>query len=302
MTLELSSTVVTSLALGVALLTFVFILLGRVFFKKQSEINLTERHLNEKAKYSLTGRVKYPEVDVFSMRGTFLNFGLLAAIGLMILAFSWTTFDEKVDLSSLLGTVADEIEMETPRTAEPPPPPPPPPAPTTMQIVETDLTDLETIEFEDMSITEETVIDAPKPVEKAAAAPPPPPPPPKMEENEREIFKVVEENPTFPGCEEVANMNERRTCAEEKMMRFIHESIKYPTAARDNGIAGMVVVQFVVEKDGSITNVKILRDIGGGCGDEAVRVVNSMPIWNPGKQRGRPVRVMFTLPVKFVLA
>lgn len=303
MTLELTSASVITLGIGIVMLTAVFILLGRVFFNRQSALNLTERHLEDKAKFTLSNRTKYPEVDVFAMRGTFLNYGLLASISLMILAFSWTTFEQKVDLSALLGGIGDEIEMETPRTAEPPPPPPPPPpTPTVMQIVESDLNDLETIEFEDMSITEETVIDAPKPVEKRVEAPPPPPPPPKMEDNEREIFKVVEENPTFPGCEDIAEMAGRRACAEEKLMQFVHDNIRYPTPARDNGISGMVVVQFVVEKDGSISNVKVLRDIGGGCGDEAVRVVNSMPKWNPGKQRGRPVRVMFTLPVKFVLA
>ena len=304
MTLEFSSNVVLALAMGAFVLTVALIIAARAFFSKQSQKNLTERHLNDKRDFSMTGRTKYPEVDVFALRPTFLNYGLMMAVGLMILAFAWTTYEEKTDLSMLLGGVGDEIEMETPRTAEPPPPPPPPPpTPKSMQIVETDLTDLETIEFEDMSIDADTEVDAPAPVQKREAAPPPPPPPPpKFEENEKEIFKIVEESPTFPGCESITDQGPRKACAEEKLMTFIHENIRYPNAARENGIDGMVVVQFVVERDGSISNVKVVRDIGGGCGQEAIRVVESMPKWNPGKQRGRPVRVQFTLPVKFILA
>lgn len=85
------------------------------------------------------------------------------------------------------------------------------------------------------------------------------------------------------------------------MLKFIYDNIQYPGIARENGVEGTVVVQFVVEKDGSITDVKVIRDIGAGCGAEAMRVVNKMPKWNPGKQRGRPVRVQFNLPVKFKL-
>jgi protein TonB len=81
--------------------------------------------------------------------------------------------------------------------------------------------------------------------------------------------------------------------------------VKYPAIARENGIQGRVVVQFVVEKDGKITDANVVRDIGAGCGEEALRVVNSMngmnQRWTPGKQRGKPVRVQFTLPVSFKL-
>jgi len=78
-------------------------------------------------------------------------------------------------------------------------------------------------------------------------------------------------------------------------------NIKYPEVARTSGITGTVYVQFVVEKDGSISDVKVVRGIGGGCDEEAVRVVKSMPRWKPGKQRGQPVRVYFTLPIEFKL-
>ncbi len=221
----------------------------------------------------------------------------------MIFAFSWTTYEKKIDISSLLGTVTDEIEMETPRTQEPPPPPPPPPPPS-VQIVATDVPDVETKIFQDMSIDEGTEItNVPVQIEKkvatTAAAPPPPPPP--TDEAEREIFKVVEDQPTFPGCEDVSVKAERLACAEKKLLEFIYSNIQYPSIARENGVSGTVYIRFVVERDGSITNIESMRDIGAGCADEAIRVVKMMPKWNAGKQRGNPVRVMFTLPIKYEL-
>ena len=102
------------------------------------------------------------------------------------------------------------------------------------------------------------------------------------------IFQVVEQKPEYPD-------------GEAAMLKFIYANINYPPIARDNGVEGTVYVSFVVERDGLITDVKVVRDIGAGCGEEAVRVVKKMPRWNPGKQRGRPVRVQFNLPVKYKL-
>jgi protein TonB len=110
----------------------------------------------------------------------------------------------------------------------------------------------------------------------------------EVEEVEEEIFLVVEEQPSFPG-------------GEDKMFEYLYSNIKYPQVAKENNITGRVFLTFVVEKDGSIANAKILRDIGGGCGQEALRVVKNMPKWSPGKQRGKPVRVQFNLPVVFDL-
>jgi periplasmic protein TonB len=90
-------------------------------------------------------------------------------------------------------------------------------------------------------------------------------------------------------------------CAEQKLLEFIYANIQYPGIARENGVSGTVYTRFVVERDGSISNIETVRDIGGGCGDETIRVIKLMPKWNPGKQRGNPVRVMFTLPVKYEL-
>ena len=110
----------------------------------------------------------------------------------------------------------------------------------------------------------------------------------ETEEEDVQIFTVVENDPEFPG-------------GRESLYKYLCDNIKLPQLARDNNITGKVYVTFVVERDGSISNPRILRDIGGGCGAEAVRVIKSMPKWIPGKQRGKPVRVQFNLPVSFNL-
>ncbi len=109
-------------------------------------------------------------------------------------------------------------------------------------------------------------------------------------EGEASIISIdlVEEDPEFPG-------------GMEALHKFLADNIQYPQQARDNNISGKVYVSFVVEADGSITNSRLLRDIGGGCGAETLRVVKTMPRWTPGKQRGKPVRVQFNLPVTFTL-
>jgi TonB family protein len=117
-----------------------------------------------------------------------------------------------------------------------------------------------------------------------------------------EIFKVVEEMPRFPGCENLPRA-ERKKCADKEMLEFIYKNLNYPAEARANNIQGTLVVQFVIEKDGQINDINVVRDIGGQCGEEAERVIRLMnemgKRWIPGKQRGRPVRVQLNLPVKF---
>ena len=105
---------------------------------------------------------------------------------------------------------------------------------------------------------------------------------------EQEIFQIVEEMPSYPG-------------GDQKLMEYIAKNIKYPQIARESGIQGRVFVGFVVEPDGHVSNVKLLRGIGGGCDEEAMRVIKSMPKWKPGKQRGKAVRVSYQIPVMFEL-
>ena len=114
------------------------------------------------------------------------------------------------------------------------------------------------------------------------------------------IFVEVEEAPLFPGCEEEEKEN-RKSCADEKLFNHLSNNLVYPPIAKEKGISGRVILQFYVEKDGSIANVKVVRGIGGGCDEEAQRVIENMPKWNPGLQKGRPVRVTYTIPIAFTL-
>ena len=121
----------------------------------------------------------------------------------------------------------------------------------------------------------------------AVATPPPPPPAPKPEVSNK-VFDVVEEMPSFPG-------------GQGALMSFLNSNIKYPVVAQENGVQGRVIVGFVVERDGSITDVKIMRSVDPSLDREAQRVVKSMPKWKPGKQNGSAVRVKYTVPVVFRL-
>lgn len=102
------------------------------------------------------------------------------------------------------------------------------------------------------------------------------------------IFFVVEVQPEFPG-------------GLDSMYAYIQKNLVYPEKAKAEGIEGRVFITFTIEKDGSVSNVKILRGIGGGCDEAAKEVVEKMPKWKPGTQRGKPVRVQFNLPIKFEL-
>jgi protein TonB len=110
----------------------------------------------------------------------------------------------------------------------------------------------------------------------------------EVEEDNNRVFTVVEQQPEFPG-------------GEEELFRYLSKNINYPTMARENGITGRVVVTFVVGSDGDINNIQVIRPIGGGCDEEAVRVVKKMPRWKAGKQNGKSVNVQFNLPINFEL-
>jgi protein TonB len=304
-----SSTDLLLAVAGVALLLVAIIFIGRVYFAKQTKGDLTKKYADKKWKSPLEARTKYPEVDVFRMSPILMRVAVIAALALTVLAFNWTTYDKKVDIPEDALVIEEDIEIEIPRSAEPPPPPPPPPPPVIQEVPEEALVEVEDdFEFVDQSIDAETSIETPEITAdtKSDVPPPPPPPPPPPEPKIKEIFRVVEQMPRFPGCENIQGDDKaKKACADQKLLEFIYQNIKFPAVARENGIQGTVVVNFVVNDDGSVTEVQVLRDIGGGCGDEAKRVVelmNNLPDkWTPGRQRGKAVRVSYTLPVKFRL-
>ncbi|NLH28589.1 MAG: energy transducer TonB, partial [Bacteroidales bacterium] len=157
------------------------------------------------------------------------------------------------------------------------PPPPEPEAPEILEVVEEKVETRIQINIEDDQSRAQI----------QTFVPPPPPPKPKEEATE-EIFVVVEEMPEFPG-------------GQSALMKYLSENIRYPVIAQENGIEGRVICSFVVERDGSITDVQVVRGVDPSLDKEAVRVIQSMPKWKPGKQRGKPVRVRFTLPIVFRL-
>ncbi len=221
---------------------------------------------------------KTPKADLTKKTGMFLNLGLAISVGLVLFAFEYKSYDDGALKD--LGSVDDEFEelLDIPITEQPPPPPPPPVEQPIIEEVP-DEVEIEEIEVNfDVDVQEETVI---KEVVIAEAPP--------VEEKADQIFDVVETMPTPQGGMEGWN-------------KYLQNNLKYPTQARRMGIEGTVYVVFVVNTDGSIQDVEILRGIGGGADEEAMRVVQNAPKWEPGKQRGKPVRVKMRLPIRFKLS
>jgi protein TonB len=289
----------------------VVITLGIIFYfryryKKLSADRLTEKYQDHNWNSPLAGRSKYPEADAFKMRKSIFRYGLASSLALVFFAISWTTVDDAVYIPT--GTLEIEnLEIIPPRTPPPSPPPPPPPPPPPIDPIPTEEIVDEQPDFVDTSVeVDEAVEDAPvaEIVDEVAPPPPPPPPLPIIEEAEK-VFKVVEQMPRFPGCESLGTKEEKKQCADGKLLQYIYKNLRYPSIAIENGVEGTAVIKFVVDKDGSVTNVELVRDPGAGTGAAAQKVVvkmNDLPQkWTPGKQRGRAVSVWYTLPVKFKL-
>lgn len=221
---------------------------------------------------------KSPKADLENRKGLFLEIGLVVILAVALLAFNIKSYDRE-DVEAIQRTVLDEVEETVIQTEEQEKPPEPEPQ------QETAITDIEVVDNDkeveaiDMSsFTEEVLnVEATAPIVEEVE-----------EEVEEEIVIIPDVNPEFAG-------------GEAKLYEYLGENIRYPDIARDGGITGKVLVKFVVEKDGSITNISVMRDIGGGCGEEAKRVVRGMPKWKPGKVGGRTVRSQFILPISFVL-
>ncbi|MDQ3392958.1 MAG: energy transducer TonB [Bacteroidota bacterium] len=220
---------------------------------------------------------KKPEADLNKKSGLFLSIGLVVSLALVITAFEWRFYDDgsMVDL----GKVEDNFEdmLEIPPTEQPPPPPPVIQQPEIIEIPDEEEIEQEIEVNLDVEITEETVVET-LVFDQAPA-----------EEVADEIFSIVEDQPTPQG-------------GMEAFYKYVGKNINYPAQARRMGVEGKVYVQFVVDKDGSLNEVVAIKGIGAGCDEEAVRVVKSAPKWNPGKQRGRAVKVRMVIPITFRLS
>ncbi|MGQ1889306.1 energy transducer TonB [Thermophagus sp. OGC60D27] len=221
---------------------------------------------------------KSPKADLESKKTVFMQIGLVVVLSLVFIAFEWTTTDTKVNEG--LKIEEDEVEEEIiPITRQdevkPPPPPPPPKVTDILNIVQDDVELEEELIIQDTEATEETEVDFTDMTTDE-------------EEEEAPVFFIVEEMPEFPG-------------GELALHKYLASTIEYPVIAQENGIQGRVYVKFVVNTDGSITDVEIARGVDPSLDKEALRVVKSMPKWKPGKQRGKSVRVSYTVPINFVL-
>lgn len=204
--------------------------------------------------------------------------GLVFVLSLVYVALEWTEREvTKYEVTDTEFLFEEEVDIQ--QTTQETPPPPPPPAVQEVEVLNVveDNVETESIEVNaEDDKAEEVVIAAP--VEA-----------PVEEEEEEVVFVVVESMPEFPG-------------GQQALFKYLSENVKYPVIAQENGIQGRVICQFVVNKDGSIVDVEVVRSGGDASLDkEAVRVIKSMPKWKPGKQRGKAVRVKYTVPVNFKL-
>ena len=237
-----------------------------------------------KGKITYKERIKYmqqkksPQATLENKRFTYVLLGLVFVLSVCYVALEWTEKEvTKYEVNDSEFLFEEEVEIQqTSQETTPPPPPPPVQEELIINVVEDDVETQEVeINTEDNKDVE-VVIQAPVEVVEE-------------EEEEEVVFVVVEDMPVFPG-------------GQDKLYKYLAENIKYPIIAQENGIQGRVICQFVVNKDGSIVDVEVVRSGGDPSLDkEAVRVIKSMPKWTPGKQRGKPVRVKHTVPVNFRL-
>ena len=213
--------------------------------------------------------------DLTRTRGLFFNMGLVISLSVVIAAFEWKYYDDGQLVA--LGTVNDDFEemLEIPPTEQPPPPPPKIQQPEIVEIPDEEVIEDIPIDL-DIEITEESVVE--DIVMEAAPE----------EEEVDEIFTIVEEMPSFPGG--VYAFHE-----------YLRKNLNYSPAARKLGVEGKVFVQFVVDKEGQISDVHTIRGIGAGLDEEAERVIKNSPPWSPGKQRGNAVKTRVVIPINFAL-
>ncbi|MGP1420610.1 MAG: energy transducer TonB [Tannerella sp.] len=226
---------------------------------------------------------KSPKADLEGGKGLSILMGLVVGLAVLFVGFEWGTQEKTIQQDEGIADIIAEEEIDITRQEDTPPPPPPPPSveqvAEVLNVVEdnVEVADNNLLSSEDDQAQAQTQTYVPPAVKVE-----------EEEESSQQIFMVVEEMPEFPG-------------GQAALMSFIAKSIKYPVVAQENGIQGRVTCSFVVNKDGSIVDAEVVRGIDPSLDKEALRVINTMPKWKPGKQRGKPVRVKFTVPINFRL-
>ena len=226
---------------------------------------------------------KSPKADLEKTKNLGVLMGIVVGLAVLFVGFEWGTRDIQVATADEgVADIIAEEEIEITRQENTPPPPPPPPAPVVTEVLnvvddDVELEQQEIVTSEDSQTEAQTQTFVAPVVEE------------EEEESAQQIFTVVEEMPDFPDG------------GLQGLLKFLAKNIKYPVIAQENGIQGRVVCAFVVNKDGSIVDIEVLRGVDPSLDKEAVRVLGTMPKWKPGEQRGKPVRVKYTVPVMFRL-
>ena len=229
---------------------------------------------------------KNPNADLNKNRNLYFVIGLTFVTFITWQAIESKTYEKTFDYEAL--NVEDDDDEDIPITEQiktPPPPPPPPPAPEVIEVVE-DEEEVEETVIESTETDQDEII-----IEEI-----------EVEDEFEDIdvpFAVIEDVPIFPGCESVAK-SQRRACFQEQMNKHIRKNFRYPDIAQEMGIQGRVYVNFIIAKDGSITNIR-MRGPDKNLENEAARIIGRLPQMTPGKQRGRAVRVPFSIPITFRL-
>ena len=211
-------------------------------------------------------------------RPLFLEIGLVIVLGIVLIAFEWTTRPSKGSALDFVDEDEGEEEIVPITRQQEKPPEPPPPPPKVIEVINIVADDKELddqLELDDQEADQDLEMDF-IPFEEEEAG-------------EEEVFIIVEDMPKFQGGDQNA------------FRKWIQENLRYPEIAAENGISGKVFVQFAVNSKGLVVDAKVMRGVDPALDKEALRVVNSSPKWEPGKQRGKPVKVQFTFPIVFVL-
>ena len=230
---------------------------------------------------------KTSKADLEGGKTLSLLLGIVIGLAILFVGFEWGTTELQISQDEGIADILAEEEIEMTRQEEeaPPPPPPPPQQQEVMAEVLSIVEDNTDVGQQILMSTEDTQREAQTQTYVAPTIA-------VVEEVEEaspeQIFVIVEKSPEFPG-------------GDAARLRFLQDNIKYPVVAQENGIQGRVTCQFVVNVDGSIVDIEVLRGVDPSLDKEAMRVIAMMPKWVPGEQRGKPVRVRFTLPVQFRL-
>ncbi len=229
---------------------------------------------------------KNPKNDLNRKSGLYFAFGLLLVLLLAFVALEWKTYNNGHEYDISLN-VEDDLIEDVPITMQikTPPPPPPAQAPPVIEVVEDEEEVIEDVIESTESSAEKEVLE----VEDIEVD--------EFEEDPLVSFVVIEDVPVFPGCEDA---KDKRSCFQEMMNKHIAKNFRYPEAAQEMGIQGKVNIMFVIQKDGSIGNVQ-MRGPAKSLEVEAQRIIDKLPKMVPGKQRGRAVKVPFSIPITFKL-